>query len=561
MTASGARPRPDLALLAVAGAAVALAAADTYVVVLALPDMMAGVGLGIEAFQRATPIVSGFLLGYVCMLPLVGRAADVIDRVRVLRWCLMVFIVGSALTAVAVELWLLVGGRFLQGVGGGGLVPAAVALVADRWPPERRGLPLGVIGGVQEVGAVLGPVAGGLVLAVADWRAIFWLAGGTAAAMSLVIGVLERRRAPAAPPLPGIPSGSERRLARVPILLGAAGMALALWSPPALASQVTLGAVFVPVVGSSRVASPLGLFSLACVALAATIAIPRWSWAVHEIDLVGAALLAVALGSLVLTFSVADAEREVVGPAGWTLLPVGALAAALGLWRHRVARTPLVPRGVLRGRAGWATVVSGLVGAALVTVVVDIPVLARLTWTTSQTAAALVLVRFLVAMPVGAVLGGWLLRRCGSGVVAAAGLALAAGALAVATTWGASTLRDAQLSVTLALVACGFGFGLAVAPVNAAALHGGSAATHGVVSSLVVVGRMVGMIVGLAVLTTIGLHRYYDAVRALPDQSDVSALLATALVQVQTVLAGGAVCAAVGAVVAATCLGWRRPQL
>ena len=554
-----ARPRPARALLGVSAAAVALAAADTYVVVLALPDMMAGVGLGIEAFQRATPIVSGFLLGYVCTLPLVGRAADVVDRVRVLRWCLTIFIVGSVITALAVELWLLVGSRFLQGVGGGGLVPATVALVADRWPPERRGLPLGVIGGVQEAGAVLGPVAGGLVLAVADWRAIFWLAAAAAAAMWVLIGALEGRDPAAAPAPRAARSGPSRRLTRVSTLVAGAALAVALWSPPALVSEVTVGALLAPMVGTSRVASPLGIVALAGLALAASLAIPRWSWVTREIDLVGAALLAVALGSLVLTFSVADAQREVVGAVGWTLLPVGALASALAYWRHRVARTPLIPRGVLRGRAGWATVVSLFVGAALVTVVVDIPLLARLTWTSSQAAAALVLVRFLAAMPVGAVFGGWLLRRLPPGAVAAAGLALAAGALAVATTWGVSTLRDAPVSVTLVLVSCGLGFGLALAPVNAAALEDGSAASHGVVSSLVVVGRMVGMIVGLALLTTIGLRRYYDAVRALPDQSDVPALLATAVVQVQTVFAGGAVCAALGALVALGRLGCRRP--
>src|SRR3712207_7703480 len=59
-----------------AAVAVAFAAADTYVVVLALPDMMTGVGVPIDQLQRAAPIVSGFLLGYVAMLPLIGRIAD-----------------------------------------------------------------------------------------------------------------------------------------------------------------------------------------------------------------------------------------------------------------------------------------------------------------------------------------------------------------------------------------------------------------------------------------------------------------------------------------------------
>ncbi len=103
---------------------------------------------------------------------------------------------------------------------------------------------------------------------------------------------------------------------------------------------------------------------------------------------------------------------------------------------HRRAAEPLVPRGLVRGRLVWALVVSLLVGVALVAVVVDVPLLARIVHTSSQTEAALVLVRFLVAVPVGALAGGWALRRLGNGVVAGAGLALAAVGLALMATWG-----------------------------------------------------------------------------------------------------------------------------
>ena len=51
----------------------------------------------------------------------------------------------------------MVAGRFLQGVGGGGLVPATLALVADLYPVERRGVPLGIVSAVQEIGSVIGP--------------------------------------------------------------------------------------------------------------------------------------------------------------------------------------------------------------------------------------------------------------------------------------------------------------------------------------------------------------------------------------------------------------------
>ena len=152
------------ALLTTAAIAVSLAAADTYVVVLALTDMMRGVGVTIDALQRAAPIISGFLLGYVAVLPLIGRVADLVDRQRVLLACLGVFVAGSAVTALATDLPVLVTGRVVQGVGGGGLVPATLAIVAQLWPADRRGVPLGVVGAVQELGSVLGPVLGALVL-------------------------------------------------------------------------------------------------------------------------------------------------------------------------------------------------------------------------------------------------------------------------------------------------------------------------------------------------------------------------------------------------------------
>jgi MFS family permease len=169
-------------LLGLAAVAVAFAAADTYVVVLALPDIMHGVGLSVDQLQRGAPIVSGFLLGYVAMLPLIGRIADLRGRPPVLVAGLVVFASGSLVTALAYDLPMMVTGRFLQGVGGGALVPATLALVADLYPVERRGVPLGLVSAVQELGAVLGPLLGAVILAVADWRAIF--------AVNLVVGVL-----------------------------------------------------------------------------------------------------------------------------------------------------------------------------------------------------------------------------------------------------------------------------------------------------------------------------------------------------------------------------------
>jgi len=531
-----------------------LAAADTYVVVLALTDMMTGVGLGIESLQRATPIISGFLLGYIAALPLIGRLADLLGHSRVLLGCLVIFVAGSVVTALAVELPVLVAGRFIQGVGGGGLVPATLAIVAALWPAERRGAPLGVVGAVQEMGAVLGPVLGAAILAVSGWRTIFWFNAAAGACLYAVVWALSRP----APSRPASSRGSPiaRAAAAALALLAATLGLLTLWAPDRLVTDVTLGIPFVSFTGVSRVLTPIGAATV--VALLALLAVTarRWMPALLHADLLGASLIAVALGSLVLTFSSSDPEKEVVGPLGFALLPVGAVALLLFAWRHRVAANPLVPRGVLRGRSAVAFLVSLLAGAALVSVIVDVPILARLTLTDSQTTAAFVLVRFLVAVPLGALLGGWALRLLGEGVVAAVGLAVGGAGLLVMAGWGNGSLASAS-SATLLLVAVGVGLGLSLAPVNAAALADSPDNAHGVASALVVVARMVGMVVGLALLTAVGLHRYYETVERLPDQGDTRALLDAALVQVQTVFLGGAIAALLGAA-ASLAMGLRR---
>lgn len=590
-------------LLAVAALAVALAAADTYVVVLALPDMMTGVGLSIDDLQKATPVISGFLLGYVAVLPLIGRLSDFVSRRRVLLWCLALFVLGSAVTALAVDLSVLVGGRVVQGIGGGGLVPATLALVADLWPPHRRGVPLGVVGAVQEVGSVLGPLLGALVLAVADWRAIFWLNVLLGLVLAAALAVAGRRRAstvgrpgaqrgpadavaratsvdaagtaggeredvpdpnipdaPDRPDRPGSPHSPDRlsrRLRAALLAVGLAALALALLAPQRLVEHVTLGLPFVPFGAGGRLSTPLGYAALALLGAWVLGQVVAGRAVLARVDLVGALLVATALGCLVLTFASADPEREVVGPLGLVLVPVGVAAVLAALWWHRRAARPLVPRGITTRRVAAGLLTSLAVGAALVAVVVDVPVLARLTYTDSQTRAALVLVRFLLALPVGALVGGALVRSLGNAAVACAGLLLATGGLAAMTTWGRGSLAEAP-TVTAVLVAVGLGLGLAIAPVNAAVLDDVPADSHGVAGALVVVARMVGMVVGLALLTAIGLRRFYEHVAGLPDTLDPQALLDAGVVQVQSVFAGAAACALFGAVCALGLGGRRR---
>src|SRR4051812_26002384 len=151
---------PGLTAVVLASLAVLVTAADTYVVVLALPDILTGVGVSLDELQRATPIIGGFLLGYTATLPLLGRLADLRGRVPVLVGCLLLFAFGSLLTATAAGLGPAVAGRGLQGIGAGGLVPAPPAPGAGRRPPPRPGPPPRGVGAPQGGGGGAGPPGG-----------------------------------------------------------------------------------------------------------------------------------------------------------------------------------------------------------------------------------------------------------------------------------------------------------------------------------------------------------------------------------------------------------------
>ncbi len=509
-------------LLGLAAVAVAFAAADTYVVVLALPDMMTSTGVPIDQLQRAAPIISGFLLGYVAMLPLIGRMADLRGRVPVLVFSLVLFALGSLVTALAYDMPSMVAGRFLQGVGGGGLVPATLALVADLYPPHRRGVPLGVVSAVQEIGSVIGPLFGAVVLAFTDWRAIFLIN----LAVGLVLAAAIRRVAPA-------PHEARRRVDVVGLGLLALTLlagSLVFLRPPPLLRDLTWGQAFIPFAGDGRWLTPVGVVAMAAAvaflawctfARAPLFDVRRWVGALREADLTGALLLAVALAGVILAFATADPKVQVFSDQGLWFLLGSAVAAVLFVVHLRRSAAPLVPRGALRRTPAWgALLVSFFIGAALIAALIDIPLFARTTvYPDSQLLAALVLVRFLVALPVGAVVGGYLIRSLSPGVVTAAGMLLAAVGFVLMTRWDLTSLSE--WTANIALVVCGFGFGLALAPVNAALLAFTDDDVHGVASAFVVVARMVGMLVGISALTVIGLRRYYAEQADVPPVREV----------------------------------------
>lgn len=540
-------------LLGLAAVAVSFAAADTYVVVLALPEMMAGVGVSIDDLQRAAPIISGFLLGYIAIMPLTGRITDLRGRVPVMVASLVVFALGSLVTAAAYDLPSMVVGRCIQGAGAGGLLPATLALVADLYPPRQRSLPLGVVNAVQELGNVLGPLYGAIVLAFGGWRDIFWI--NLAVGLVLAAALLRLR-----------PRGLSRSVDWA--LMGLSVVAtlvvsLVMLQPPRLATSVSIGLAFVPFSGTGRWFSPLGVLAVLLVLLVALRLRPRrWADIARSADLLSALLLATALAGVILAFATANPEVQVIAREGPWLLAGSALAAILFWYRNRSVANPLVPAGALRRTPAWgAMVVSFFVGAALIAAVVDIPIFARVTvHGGSQVAAALVLMRFLIGLPVGAFLGGWLSHRIPAGVVVALGMTASGAGFVWMSGWGMESLNSPLATVPLLLG--GLGVGLAMVPVNAALLAATDATVHGVASSFLVVSRTVGKLVGISALTAIGLRRYYAEQAGLPTPSEVcrggripcpeyTLLLQEAgLTQLQTIFLGAAVCCLVAGAVA-----------
>jgi hypothetical protein len=173
----------------------------------------------------------------------------------------------------------------------------------------------------------------------------------------------------------------------------------------------------------------------------------------------------------------------------------------------------------------------------------------------------------LIAVPVGAVAGGWLARVVPPRLVAGGGMALTALALWAMTGFGARTLDGAWSY--LVLVAAGLGFGLAIAPVNTVLLAVTGPRVHGSATALAVVARTVGMLVGLSLLTAVALHRFEAQVAAIGSPVDICprtparcpaydrATDAAVLAQLHTVFAGAAIAAGLAAVAALVLLHGR----
>ena len=161
-------------VLALVCAAVFLGSLDQTSVVTALPAVMADLGVPIDRLNDAAWVVTAYLLGFTAAMPLLGRVGDVHGHKRVFVGGLVLFAVGSVITAAAGSLAVVLAGRVVQAIGGGALIPPAIALATRSSPWRHPAIALGVVGAAAEAGAVLGPLYGGALIHWLGWRWIFW---------------------------------------------------------------------------------------------------------------------------------------------------------------------------------------------------------------------------------------------------------------------------------------------------------------------------------------------------------------------------------------------------
>jgi EmrB/QacA subfamily drug resistance transporter len=145
---------------------------DNLVVNVALPSIHRDLGASIQALEWT---VNAYVLSYAVLLLTGAALGDRFGRKRMFIAGIALFTASSAAAALAPTIGLLIAARATQGVGAAIVTPLTLTLLADAFPPERRGMALGVWSGISGIAVALGPLVGGAVVQAASWHWIFWI--------------------------------------------------------------------------------------------------------------------------------------------------------------------------------------------------------------------------------------------------------------------------------------------------------------------------------------------------------------------------------------------------
>jgi EmrB/QacA subfamily drug resistance transporter len=148
-----------------------MAAIEATIVATAMPSIVTKLG-GLALYSW---VFSGFLLMQAVTTPIYGKLSDLFGRKRVFMTGISIFLLGSVLCGLAWSMAALVAFRVVQGLGAGAVQPLAVTLIGDLYSIEERGRIQGYVASVWGTSAILGPLAGALIVQHAHWAWIFWL--------------------------------------------------------------------------------------------------------------------------------------------------------------------------------------------------------------------------------------------------------------------------------------------------------------------------------------------------------------------------------------------------
>jgi EmrB/QacA subfamily drug resistance transporter len=148
-----------------------LAALDQTIVATALPTIVGDLG----GLNHLSWVVTSYLLASTVSTPLHGKLGDLYGRKKLFQIAIVIFLIGSVLSGISQDMGQLIGFRAIQGLGAGGLIVGAQAIIGDVVPPRDRGRHMGLIGSVFAVASVAGPLLGGWFTDNLSWRWVFYI--------------------------------------------------------------------------------------------------------------------------------------------------------------------------------------------------------------------------------------------------------------------------------------------------------------------------------------------------------------------------------------------------
>lgn len=429
-----------------------LGAIDLTVIASILSTIIPDLGVNTADIDRYIWVVNGYLIAYIVAIPVVGRLSDIFGRQSAFIGCLIIFAAGSIMCATADSLGTLVIGRTIQGLGGGGLLPVTIALAGDVLSRRARLAGIGLVSAIDTLGWVLGPSWGAVIVGIlpdadSPWRWVFWL---NLPLLALALAVVIR----------GFPRGEDE----------------------------------------SRRASP------------------------QVFDIPGCILLGTALVAINLAFASGSEVGAQTGTglrafggtpnplADWAPLLLGiAIIAitALIVWERR-ADSPILPMKLLKRGPYVANMAANfLVGAALMVGMVNVPVIVALVQDpdTVSRDSALLLAPLTIFIAIFALLSGPISERIGTFRMTVAGVIFAF------VGFGLLYLlvdHDNIVNMAIGLAIAGIGIGLLLAPLSAVALDASTDENRGAAASTALMFRLLGMTIGISLLTAAGVARLQE---------------------------------------------------